>query len=272
MMDMFYKFIYLKAGLFWLAFVFCLTANAQEKQKPVDQGLAKSIFHDKYRFGLTYGNSLLYTENEPNPLDYHYFNQFSSYEVGLTYNILYHKNWIWSTTLIYRRRRIKDFLRLKGEDIGTEYGFHYYSIEGPYFEWKLNTMLDYHFKIYKRFSGFAGVGPELTLTRKTLGSEISGFMTAENEFIGFTGEDDYNKTLFVGANVRFGVSINTKALLIQPFVMYHYQPQDMYTSTVVTQGLRVSSNTISKHSYTGNYLMFGVKLFPGKSLFSSKKK
>lgn len=209
--------------------------------------------------GANLGLSKLPTTNESNSVGYELFNP-TALEIGLTYSYLKKKDWVFEVSGSYRHYNLSNREIVKSEDIDSNRGVNGVLTFGPYNQYKLNTLFKYRFKNYPlKF----GLGPELLIYPEDLvlgatvsGDEIiftdNGFSKDGWAFLGITGELDYG--------------IKTKHILFSIFMQYHWQPEDLYTVTVITNNLNVSPDTISKHTITGNYILLGIRLNPTKKL------
>lgn len=258
------KYFYTKMNII-LTLVFSNIILAQEK------AFTDNFFDSYTKIGLSVGTSILFTENENNAVDFEYLN-INTFEIGLSYNFLNKNNFIFSTNALLRSHNNENNEKFKKEDIDKNYDFSRRIAVGTYNEYKLSLIADYFFKINKDIFGFGGLGPEVGFASNVYSMGASFVIDNENRIErGYTEKGDYNKNIFLGANIRLGLTFLTKPILIQPYLEYHYQPNVMYTNLVKTQNLKISQNTVSQHSYTGNYLMFGLKIIPSRSLFRNKK-
>ncbi len=245
--------------------IFSLSLSFGQQKENFYQGhIAEKIFKKYQKIGLHTGISSLYVDNEPNGMLLE-FEKPRTFEIGLTYNFLQYEKFNFSISAIYRTYNLKNYSNLKKEDSGYPIDIAGWLKIGPYFEYKLNTEVQYYFNLFNITIVNISVGPELTLARKIYGTTIA--ITDDERAVGYTSVSDYNATTFFGANLSLGFNIKTKPLLLQPFITYHYQPKNLFTEVVTTQNLRVSENTVTKHHVTGNYILFGLKIIPSRDLF-----
>ena len=263
-MDKYFRGHVKKVTCFF-AVLFILNSNAQEIGFSAEQ-----IYQDYSKFGLIVGMSLLYTENEPNAVDYTYITQ-KAFNLGIEYNILQTHRFSFRTAFIYRTYDIKNTKYIKGQDFGEDFDVFFTSGVGPFKQFKVPLDAQYYFPINKTLSSYVSVGPEFIIYPE---DPTSGGLSIGNfdPFVGYTEEgNSKDGWLYVGANLSLGLAIKTNIALIKPFVTYHYQPETLYTNVVTTQNLMVSENTVSKHKIKGDYLLFGIILNPAKSLYKKSK-
>ena len=258
-----------RAG-FMLALLIYTASFGQSNNNEDEYSLAEKLFNTYHKFGLHTGISSLYVENEPNAVSFQ-LEKPRAFEIGVTYNFYQYKNYNFTASIAFRTYDLTNFEQLKKEDLNFQYDVAGDLTVGPNSQWKVNVEMNYLFKIFKKLNGYVGIGPEVFLVRKIYGTGAALTTLEDGKEVGFTTTDDYNKNVFFGASASLGLYIQTKPLLLQPFFTYHYQPNKLYTETVKTQNLIVSENTVSEHHITGNYLMFGLKIIPSRSLFRSNK-
>lgn len=246
-----------------LATVFFLQLNAQENER---ENYAKQIFKTYYKFGLVVGTSSLAVTNEENAVKYE-FKRPQTFDIGVEYNFYQIKNWNFRAAFILQNYTLVNEQYLKKEDIPSLYNDESQTIWfGPFQQFKIPMYADYFLQIGNKTSFNFSLGPEFIIYPDDPTSGSTGVNGVE-----YISEEGFGGGLFVGLNGSIGFNWKMKGLLLKSFITYHYQNEVLYTNTVTTSNLEVSPNTVSKHEITGDYFMFGVSVYPSKSLFKKKK-
>ncbi|HLS31142.1 MAG TPA: hypothetical protein VK021_09820 [Flavobacteriaceae bacterium] len=242
------------------------TLSAQEAET---SDLAENLFEKNHKWGITLGYSSLYVSNQQNSISYELVNS-RAFNFGFVYNMVQLGNFNVNVGLVYKKYLTESYSSIKKED-------GYSSAEildkvdwGPNKQFDISLEIEYLFPFKpgnEKFTGFLGLGTELSFHKKMYGYGTSG-LSDPDEPIGFVEVFDFDHIISVGVNFTAGTNIQVgNAFMLRPFITYHYQPDNLYTVTVNTVGLRVSPHTISQHRITGNYLKFGLNIIPGRGLF-----
>jgi len=223
------------------------------------------------RFALNLSSDYLTTNNESNSISYEY-KDIHTLNYGLTYKLFDKENYNLTTSIQIRNYRRTNHVKFKGIDIPDPEGFGGTEYLSPFTQYKLNTSLNYYLKKGIKTNVYLGLGPELIFYPE---DPITGFFTFTDEDgteIGYTEDGNSKKSEFYfGINGTFGTEFKTKYIVINPYILYHYEPGKLFESTVTTQNLYTSENTISKHSINNSYWSFGINFYPSKNLFKRKK-
>ena len=240
-----------------LAGLFFNSVNAQDKI-------------DYYNFGLNLSSEHLNSRNQANAVDYNLHNT-QTFNFGLSYR-LSKKEFEYIFTANVRRFNMVNSSSFKGEDIPDPLGYTSETTLYDSFNYKLSATINKVLIRSKTLDVYFGIGPELLIYPE---DPITGefvFIT-ETEEVGYTekGNSANGKNPFyLGVNANLGLNFKTKYLLINPYLTYHYQRENIFNNVVTTQNLYVSENTVSKHSIKGSYLGFGVNIYPSQSIFKKK--
>jgi hypothetical protein len=234
--------------------------------------IAVDLFKKHQKFGLLIGGDILYTYNETNAVDFNSPNQKAS-DIGVDYNFYQIHNFNFKASFIWRQYNIKETSTFKGEDINYSQDITSKIEWGPFEQFKIPIAVEYYFPLTQKISAYISLGPEFIIYPEDPTSGSSFAVLSDGTEVGYTEVgNSKDGWLYFGVNTSLGFSIDTKAMLIRPFVTYHFQPEVLYTNVVTTQNLLVSNNTVSVHEIKGNYLMVGVSLNPSRDLFKKKPK
>ncbi len=249
------------------AFVSLILANAFLYKSFAQETKTKYL-----KFGINFSSDYLTTNNESNSISYEYKN-IITYNFGLYYSVFEKENYNFTAGLQIRNYQRINHFKFKGVDIPDPEGFGGTEYLSPFTQYKLNTSLNYYLKKGLKTNVYFGLGPELIFYPE---DPITGFFIFTDEDgteIGYTEDGNSKKSEFYfGVNGTFGVEFKTKYVLINPYILYHYEPGKLFESTVTTQNLYISENTISKHSINNSYWSFGINFYPSKNLFKRKVK
>lgn len=263
-----YNFLIISA----LCFLGTQVSKAQTSTKA---GLAEYLFSKNHKWGIVAGYTSMSVTNAPNSVSFELANTKGS-AFGLTYNAAQIGNVNLSLNMLYTSHQFSFFSAIKAEDIEPDYDKVHagtLGISGPYHELKISAIVEYNFAFSptnKTFTGFVGIGPELSFQRRVYGTFSRMVYPKGYDFdpVGVVGTEDYNNFMNVGVNFTIGTNIQLgNAFLLRPFITYHYQPNTLATYRVRTYKLLTSPNTVSSHHVTGNYMLFGIKIIPGRGLF-----
>lgn len=260
-MVKFNKKIFLALVSLWLTNAFLSNVNAQENTNTY------------YKFGINLSTDYLTTNNESNSIGYK-FNDLLSYNFGVSYKIIEKTNYRLFTSFSIRNYTRVNEVSIKGEDVGIP---EINSIGGteelsPFTQFKLQTSFDYYLSKRNKINTYFGIGPELIFYPEDPVTGHFLITTPDNDTeIGYTENGNSKESEFYfGINGTFGIEFKTKHVLINPYILYHYEPRLLFESTITTQNLYVSENTVSKHSINNSYWSFGINFFPSKNLFKRK--
>lgn len=245
-----------------LATVFFLQLNAQENEK---ENYAKELFKTYYKFGLVVGTSSLAVTNEENAVNYE-IKRPQTFDIGIEYNFYQIKNWNFRAAFILQNYSLVNEQYIESEDVGGVETNSFTFWLGPFQQFKIPFYADYILRVGKKTALNFSMGPEFIIYPDDPTSGSAGVNGVE-----YISEEGFGGGFFVGFNGSLGFNWKMKGLLLKSFITYHYQNEVLYTNTVTTSNLQVSPNTVSKHEITGDYFMFGVSVYPSKSLFKKKK-
>lgn len=212
-------------------------------------------------FGIHFQYERMYTDNQTNAVNYNLPSQ-NAFTLGLNYRFTLHPKFNLDISANYRFYDLENTRTIKREDLGINTDIDGSLIVGPNSQIGINSIIKYHL-LKNRF--LVGLGPELIIYPDDPGS---GSILQQPDNRGYTNVSNNNGLLYLGLNVSLEYVIPLNVLEITLYSYYHWQPKDLFTITVTTQNLLVSENTISQHSLTGNYLAFGIKFRPSKSIFN----
>ena len=244
--------------------------------------LANTIFYKTYsqenenkyyKFGINLSGDYLTTNNESNSINYKYKN-IPTINFGISYKYIENKRFNLLATLLIRNFTRVNIHTFRGEDI-PGYGDDFKGTEylSPFTQYKLNTSFNYYLNNGLKTNIYLGIGPELIFYPEDPVTGYFVFIDETDTEIGYTEDGNSKKSEFYfGLNGTFGVEFKTKYVLINPYILYHYEPGKLFESTVTTQNLYVSENTISKHSINNSYWSFGINFYPSKNIFKRKNK
>lgn len=254
----------MKNCLVFLALFSSFATFAQEKQS-----ISDSLFGEYYKIGLFVGTSTLFVENESNAIDFAYRNT-QTFELGLEYNFYQWRNLNFKTAFIYRNHKMISFKRFKGEDTTLSYDFSGTTKWGPYEQYKFSVLAEYLIPLSQKLSVNVNIGPEITFFPNSESSGSHFAILSDGTEVGNTHEGESPNPISAGMNIGIGLNFKMPHFLLRPVLSFHFQTNNLFTDVVTTQNLQVSENTVSEHSVTGNYLMFGMSILPSKSLFKGK--
>jgi hypothetical protein len=224
-----------------------------------------SQYDDNYymKFGVSVASDFIKTENENNAVSYKY-KDIKTYNFGLHYKLLREKYNI-TFSLDFRNFNLTDTFVVKKEDIDSQYNFGLDETLYGFAQYKVKTTYNKYFLNRKRTNFYVGIGPELIIYDY---DPIEGAVTLTYDEIGFTEAGVSKKSgLYLGINGNLGFQLKTKYFIFNPYILYHYQPENLFENVVTTQNLLVSKNTISKHNIKGSYLSLGIVFYPKKISF-----
>ena len=250
--------------LLFIVLLLCFTnvllskANAQENRT------------EYYKFGLNLSSDYLTTNNESNSIGYDYKNIFT-YNFGINYRIIDKEKYNFTLGIHIRNYERVNYVEFKGIDIPDPQGFGGTEYLSPFTQYKLQTSFNYFIRKGKVTNLYLGIGPELIFYPEDPVTGLFLFTDEEGTEIGYTEDGNSKKSEFYfGVNGTFGLEFKTKYILINPYILYHYEPGKLFESTITTQNLYVSENTVSKHSINNRYWSFGINFYPSKNLFKRK--
>lgn len=210
------------------------------------------------------------TTNEANSASIYYPTQ-KAFDLGLEYNFYQHKNFNFKAAFIWRPYNLKNSSFLKKEDTGQKRDAGGNYTIGPYEQFKIPILAEYTIPLSNKLSASLLLGPELIIYPNDDGYGSSLFETKDKIEIGYREIDkSQEKTISIGLNTGVSINLKTKPVLIKTNLIFHYQPEPLYTVTATMQNLLQSPNTISKHTIKGNYLLFGFTIIPSKTIFKKK--
>lgn len=258
-MDKFNKKIILAFVSLWLTNAFFNTSFAQEQNNSF------------YKFGLNVSSDYLTTNNTRNSIDYSYKNVLT-YNFGLNYRLIENESYNLILGIHIRNYERINSVKFKGVDIPDPDGYGATEYLGPFTQYKLQTSFNYFLLKSKNISVFLGLGPELIFYPEDPITGLFTFTDNNDVEIGYTEKGNSKKSEFyLGLNTTIGVSFKTKYVLINPYILYHYENGKLLESTVTTQNLYNSENTISKHSINNAYWSLGINFYPSKNIFKRLK-
>lgn len=260
-MEKFNKKTILTLVILWFTSVFLSKTYCQETD------------NSYHKMGLNLGTDYLTTNNEENSIGYK-FRDILTYNFGISYKIIEKKDYrIFSGFSIRNYSRVNE-VSIKGEDVGIP---DLNSIGGteelsPFTQFKIQSSFDYYLLKRNKTNTYIGIGPELIFYPE---DPVTGhfFVTTPDDDteIGYTENGNSKESEFYfGINGTIGMEFKTKHVLINPYILYHYEPGLLFESTITTQNLYVSENTVSKHSINNSYWSFGINFYPSKNLFKRK--
>lgn len=257
-MAKFNKKIFLAFVSLWLANAILNKINAQENRT------------EYYKFGLNLSSDYLTTNDESNSISYDYKNIFT-YNFGLNYRIIEKEKYSFNLGIHIRNYERVNYVEFKGVDIPDPEGFGGTEYLSPFTQFKLQTSFNYFIRKGNNTNLYLGIGPELIFYPEDPVTGLFLFTDEEGTEIGYTEYGNSKKSEFYfGINGTFGLEFKTKYVLINPYILYHFEPGKLFESTITTQNLYVSENTVSKHSINNSYWSFGINFYPSKNLFKRK--
>ncbi|MEL1246511.1 hypothetical protein [Flavobacterium helocola] len=257
MMVKFNKKILIAFVSLWFTNAITSKANAQENRT------------EYYSFGINLSSDFLSTENEKNAVDYEY-KDIMTFNFGLNYKITKPKyNILFSLQL--RNYNLTNKSNFKGEDIPDPLGYKSETILYGFSQLKLNSTFNLYITQKAKLNTYLGIGPEILFYPEDPISGLLFFIDEDGTEIGYTENGNSKESEFYfGINGTIGMEFKTKHVLINPYILYHYEPGSLFESTTTTQNLYVSENTVSKHSINNSYWSFGINFYPSKNLFKRK--
>jgi hypothetical protein len=224
------------------------------------------------RIGLNLSSDYLQTSNEFNNINYNFRNVLT-YNFGLSFKVFENNNYRISSIFSIRNYSRVNEVSIKGEDLGfPDIDFKAVEELSPFTQYKLSTNLDCFLINKHNLNLFFSIGPELILYPNDPITSIYYYRFEDDKQIGYNEiGNSKNSELYFGINFSIGIDIKTKNLLISPYVLYHYEPGNLFESIITTENLMVSENTISRHTIKNSYISIGINLHPNKLIFKKKK-
>lgn len=217
----------------------------------------QGIHEDYSNLSISISGGKLFTTNEDNSIGYEIYNP-TYYELGIAYQIWEKKSWSIELQASYRTYELSNSIIVDGSEYGSTTGIDGILTFGPFTQYKLNVIPQY--KIYELS---IGIGPELIIYPEDF---VEGTVFAGDEVLFTDNGNSKDGWAYIGFTGHIEYRIPFKYLQLAIFAQYHWQPEDLYTVNVITEGLLVSPNTKSQHKITGNYFQIGLKFSPAKKL------
>ena len=224
--------------------------------------IAEQLFKEEYsKVGLEVITHLMYSNNTKNIAAYKWVPS-QSLGIGATYNFYQKKN-----------LNLKVAVFFSMFDLNTTYTATnsiniqqtIFNVHGQYALFSAPIDAEYYFKINSNTLFSVQAGPKITVNHYGLdeGRTVSGTNNTSVETIDFSKKFP----VFIGVNVGASVSFLSKSALVKLNVKYHRSLSDFIykgNSTITVN----SVDSFSTQLLTGNYLGFGLSIFPHKELFN----
>ena len=223
------------------------------------------FFKQKYsKIGLEVGTQNMYVRNSANSANFQWTNS-SAVNVGLSYNFYQKKNYNFKVGILFSFFDINEKFIVFDNSGGS---IIYQGSTGPYSLFLIPLESEYFIKITEKiyFSITPGIEVAFNHYGSDEGKSISGGGIAGNITKIESNEFSRDFPIYFGANFGAAISLETKPMLLKFNVKYHKQFEDFIyraNSTINVNG----NNSNASQNLTGDYLGFGISIFPNKNFF-----